>query len=164
METGVGFETSWIGLEAAATGHQHRLQSIETGEGAVDHRFIDQWPEPFGRLQFGGGSRQEDQVDACRHGQVERDMPPGAIDDEHRAMLIVDRLVTGEGGQGQGHRLGASRGQQAPPTPAAAGTHEAVDVEPLVVALDPGERPLPLRCPDPPQDRQQSEAMLILRP
>lgn len=55
---GVGFDPTSIPRQHLAPGHEHGFQVIQEG------------PEPRGRLEFGGGRRQKDEVDALGH--VER--------------------------------------------------------------------------------------------
>ena len=150
---GVGFEALGIGLETLAALDQDRLQRVEVGESAIDDRFVDQRPEPFGRWKLGGGGGQEDQVAALRQTEVAGDMPPGAINDDDGAVGNINALVAGEGRQGQGHGRRVDGGQKTPPAAPGAGANTAVHVAPLVVALDSGQGPLPLRRLDPPQDR-----------
>ena len=153
-----------VGFQRAAAVDQDRLQRVEIGEGAVGHRLIDQGPEPLGRLQLGGGRRQEDQIHAgWRHEGVGQ-MPARLVDNQHGAMGGVDALVTGEGGQRHGEGLCRDRRQQAPPALPRGRPHKTIDVEPFVAALDLGDRPLAPWRPHPAPHRQQAEAMLILGP
>ena len=76
-------------------------------------------------------------------------MPPGLIEDQGHAVLRIDGLIPDKGGEREGERLSADRGQQAPPTVTGGGADEAVDREPLVPSPDGGVWPLALGRPDP---------------
>ena len=52
METGVRPEAGRVGLERPTPVHEHRLQRVQVGEGAVGDRLVDQRPQPLGRLQL----------------------------------------------------------------------------------------------------------------
>jgi hypothetical protein len=164
VEVGVGFDPVADGLQSAAAFDQHRLQVVQIGEGAVGHRLIDQAPEPLSRLQLGRVGREEGQVEPLRQHQVRADMPAGLIDDEDGSMGGVDSFIMGEGGQRQGKGFGRDPRQQTPPTLAGAGADKAIDMQPCVVPGDGCGRPLPLARPYPPNDGEQTQPVLILRP
>src|SRR5712692_5558129 len=69
-----------------------------------------------------------------------------------------------EGRQHLTEELGGDGGEEPPDGLTGGGTDEATDVEPLVALLHRGNRALADRGPDPSDQRQESNAMLIGRP
>ena len=82
METGVGLDAGAVGLEGATTLDQHRFQGVQVGEGAVGDGFVEEGPQPLGRLQFRRAGWQEDEVDAVGNRQVVGEVPAGLVEDE----------------------------------------------------------------------------------
>ena len=84
-----------------APGDEDVLQLGQVGKRAVRHRFVDERPDPFDRLQLRGGRGQADKVDSLGHRQLWARVPARPIQDEDRPMGGVDPFVPRRGGQGR---------------------------------------------------------------
>ena len=164
MEEGVLSDEVRLLLEVETARCLHLLERREIGKAPVGQRLIGQWPEMLRRLQFGGVGRQEDEVDACRDLNRLPGVPARAI--EHQQDLLGGTCphIPSKGGE---HLAEDERGdgREEPPLGCPrAGTDEATDIEPLVALLDGGDRPPAFRCPDPPDQGQEPDPMLVGRP
>lgn len=96
-----------------------------------------------------------------RHAQFDTGVPPGAVKHQHDLLVWASTNLTRELGQfdleeGNGDTRrqvenGAPRGRM----------DEADEVAPRKTVLDGGGRTLANRCPDPPQEWFQADAMLV---
>lgn len=111
-----------------------------------------------------GGRREASQVDPVRHEQLSAGVPARAVPDAHHPMRGIDPLVLGEGGQGGADRCRRDRRQQAPPTLARRRPNQAVNPQPLVLAVARRDRPLPEGSPDAPLEGDQAEPVFVLSP
>ena len=92
------------------------------------------------------------------------DVPTGLIQnqDDHLVLAGADRL--GEGGQHRAEQVGVDHAADEPDHRPGARMDEAVKVEPRVAVLPDRARALALGRPLPPQDRLQTDALLVERP
>ena len=133
-----------VGRQGATAVHQDGLQRIHIGKRAIHHRLIDQRPEALGRRPLRGGGWQEQPINPVRQCQLRTGVPAGLIEHPDGAVVGVNALVAGNGGQRQVEDGGGHGGQQAPPPLSGAGTPEALDSEPLGRAANrgtPGKEP-----------------------
>lgn len=161
---GVGFDPPSIPRQPLTASHQHGLELIQIGKRPVGHWLIYQRPESLGRLELGGGGREEDQIDALGHDQGAGGVPARAVEHEHRPVQGVDPVVLGEGGERGGHRRRADRRQQAPPALPRGRPDEGVDIHPVVAAMDPGRGSVAAPGPDPADHWQQAKPVLVFSP
>ena len=100
-------------------------------------------------------------MDALGDADLVAGMPACAIKDQDDPLGRSGTNVPGKGGEHlpeEGNRHG---GEQPPLGLPGGGTDEATDMEPLVALLNRSDRPLADRCPDPPDQGQQPDAMLV---
>ena len=118
----------------------------------------------LGRLQLGRVGREELPHDAVRHDELVADVPAGLIQNQDDQLVLAgpDRLA--EGGQHRAEQVGVDRGADEPDHRPGARVDEAVEIEPLLAVLPDRDRALALGRPLPPQDRLQTDAMLVERP
>ena len=138
-----------------------RLQGGEVSESRVGERLVGQRPEMLGRLQFGRVGRQDEEVDALGDLDLFAGMPARPIEDEQDAFGEAYPHVPGEGGEDLPEEYRRDRGKQPPLGLPGRGMDKATDMEPLVALLNRSDRPLADRCPDPPDQGQQPDAMLV---
>jgi len=144
-----------------------RLDAFQLGEGRealVGERLIGERPEMLGGLQLGRGGGQEQQVDAVWHLDLRAGMPACSVQHQEDALARPCAHIPRKGRQHLPEEHRPDRGQEPPLGLTGRGTDEATDIEPLVALLHGGNRSRPDRCPDPADERQQPNAMLVGRP
>src|SRR5215213_9741601 len=91
-------------------------------------------------------------------------MPAGIVEHEDNAAITACAGLAGEGGEQFGEEGFREAAAEIPDRSAAGRPHEGGNTQPLVAVMAKGDRPLADGRPDPPADRLQAEAVLILRP
>ncbi len=89
--------------EGAAAGGQSPIRPLERGKGASSHPFVEQGPEPLGRLHFGGTRRSGDEGQASGPRQLGRARPGGAVHTTHHGLAGADPFGTHDFVEGQLH-------------------------------------------------------------
>lgn len=158
-----GDELAILVEETAALG-EDCVQGFDRCEVAIDDRFVDEWPEVFGRLQFRRIGRQVDEADAVRHREAGFGVPSGSVEhqDDDAFAPCADRA--GEVREQPFEERLVNAVRQIPDGLAAGRLHERRDVEPLIAMMPRRDRPLADRRPNAAMDRLQAEPMLIRRP
>ena len=139
-------------------------QGVQIGEMRVHERLIAQRPEPFGRLQFGRVGRQEHYMQPVWQLDLVADMPAGLINDQNDPFARTGANRGSEFGQHCVPKRDCHARQQQPEGVAGRRTDKPVEVCPCIAVLDNHDRALPFLAPDPPNDRFEADAMLILTP
>ena len=88
----------------------------------------------------------------------------GTVEEEDQLLVWRGAGFGSEVFQSDAHDHGVHPWEEHPDDPTGSGMEEAVDVDPLVLALHHGHRSLPHRCPHPPQHRDQAQARFVLTP
>lgn len=140
------------------------LQFVQRTDRPVRHRFPHRRPEPLSRVQLRRVRGQEPERQSLRQRQPLARVPSRAIHDEDDPMCAIDADIMGERRECRLHRRNVHPRHGEPVRRARRRMDEGVDPQPLVARVDPRDRSLPARRPDPPQHRLQAQARLILRP
>lgn len=161
MEKGVAANAIGLLLQNAAALALDCLQGRQIVEPPIGQRFIGERPEALSRLQFGRIGRQKEEMDALRDTDLLAGVPAGAIEHQQDVLLRSRSNLPRKRGQHLSKERGRHRGEQPPDRLAGRGTDEATDIEPLVSLPDGSDGTLPDRCPDPTDQRQEANTMLI---
>lgn len=132
--------------------------------GAIGYPFVQQGPETFRRLEFGGIGRQLHEVEPRRDVQLRGPMPRSPIDDQDDLLawpqlvgapeVIEDELQSGR----------INFRQEGPVRLPVARMNKSVHVTPLIPVGTNRQRALPPACPDPPDKGLESPPGLVMRP
>lgn len=153
-----------IAPEGDATPGDGLAEGGEVGEAPVGDGLVGQRPEVFGRLQFRGVRRLEDEAYTIGRGDAIADMPTGVVQLKDNGLVRTGANLAGEGFQGGLESLDIDGVEQEPHHLATGRADEAVEVEPLEAVATSGKGPVPLGCPDPTGQRLQAEAVFVERP
>jgi hypothetical protein len=88
-------------------------------------------------------------------------MPACSVEHQRDPLGEVGADIPREGGKYLAEDCRVERGKQPSFRLTGGRTNEAAEVEPVVALLDGSDRPLPDRCPDPTDRRQQRDTMLV---
>ena len=151
-------------LQPAASLGLDCFQLIQRDENSIGQRLVRKWPEPFSGLDLWGIRGQERQMDALRDPEVSAAVPARPIHDQQDLFSWSCSHLLGKGGQGAGEHLDADRRQQPPAGLSALRMHKGEDIHPFIALSHWGFDCCSLWCPDPSQNRFETDTMLIHRP
>ena len=164
VEAGATCQLQRPGLNVSTALTEFIQEVVERRNDAVGNGFIDEDPQPFRRLQFGGIGRQEDQMEPLRQQHLRTAVPARPIDHEYDVLVTSQSLGTGELGQHLAVDVGANAWHQEPVVLSRLRPHPGTHVAPLVAWPD-GSGGFHIgQEPDPVTDRFETEAMFILSP
>jgi hypothetical protein len=126
---------------------------VDGFEVLVGERLVDERPEMFGRLEFGGEGCLVDEPDAVRDGQVFRRVPAGLVELKNDDAVASGAGVACEGFEQLGEEGFVDAVRQEPDGLAARRSNEGGDIEPFVAMMAERDRPLADRRSSPPYAR-----------
>jgi hypothetical protein len=111
VKEGRAAEQGGLPLQGVAAGGKRVFARGERGNVLVAQRIVGTLPQMLGRLQFGGGGRQEDQMKALGDLDHGTGVLPRLVEHEHHALGGTRADRAGKGGQRHAHdRRGEGRG------------------------------------------------------
>ena len=146
---------------AVGEGVVELLDSVEEGVG---ERFVDQWPEMFGRLQFRAVGRLVDEADSVGNPQVRRSVPARVVELQDDPLVGAGADVGGEVGQRELEQVLAYGVRDVPHRRARGWLDEAGDVKPFEAVVAKRDGPLADGRPDAARDRLQADAVFVRGP
>lgn len=161
MEQGMPADEVGLGLEDQAALGLDGFQIGQALKPSIGEGFIGQRPEMLRWLQLRGVGRQEEEMDALRDASLLAGMPAGAIEDQCDPLGRSGTDVPGKGGEHLPEERRRHGGEQPPLGRTRRGPDEATDVEPLVALLHGRTRPRADGCPDPADQGQEANPMLV---
>lgn len=164
MEEGVVADRVRLLSEGHAPISDRAVQAFDSGKAAVGEGFVDKGPKMFGGLQLGTVGGLEHETDAVGNGQVLGPVPAGIVELEHDALVGSGADRFGKIGEDEFEQLLADGVGDVPHRPAGRRLDEPRHIEPLETMMAGRDRPLAERCPHPPHDRLQADAVFIRRP
>jgi hypothetical protein len=148
-------------LEGATALSLHCIEGCHIGEVPIREGLIGQRPEVLSRLELRGVGGQEEEMDAVGDLDLLPGMPAGAIEHEEDTSGRSSPHIARKGGEHLTEEDCLHGGQEPPLGLAGGGTDEATDVEPFVPLLDGCDRSCANWSPDPADEGQQADPMLI---
>ena len=137
---------------------------VERGERSVGDGFVGERPQVLGRLEFRGVGRQEAEPDAVGDAQPLADMPAGAVEHQDDGLVRAGADCGGETVEHALEQRDIDAIGQLPFDRAGGWPHKTVEVEPFVLVRADRHRALAAPGPNPPDERLQTEAMLVEGP
>jgi len=137
------------------------FQCRQALEAPIGERFVGQWPEMLSWLQLRGVGRQEEEMDALWDLDLLAGMPACTVQYQDDPLGESCTDIPGKGGQHLTEE-DCLDGRQEPPLGLASGrTDKATDGEPLVPLLYGSDGALADWCPDPTDEGQEANPMLV---
>ena len=140
------------------------IEALDGVEAAVGERFVNEPPKMFGRLELGTVGRLEYETNAVGHGEVLGSVPAGIVELKHDALVVPGAYRSGKIDEDEFEQLLADGVGNVPHRLAGCRLDETGHIEPLETMMAERNRPLAERCPHPPHDRLQADAVFIRRP
>jgi len=140
------------------------LQVVDGADVAVDERGVREGPRMLGRLEFGRGGREDEEVDVLGHAQLRAGVPARPIQDEDELLVGPGPRLAREGLRADAEGVDADRRPEGPERAPGRRVDVAGDVAPLMAVSDRGDRALPVERPGLLEDGPEPDPVLVHRP
>jgi hypothetical protein len=159
-----GADLRWIVLKNHATLRLDFLQLVKCLKVTISNGLVSQRPESFRRLQFWRIRGQKEEMDAIRNAKRLAGVPSRLIEDQDHALLRTSTNRLRKVSKRNGEDLNIDGWKKPPVGRSRLGTGKAIDIQPLIAALDARDWPLPFTCLNTPKDWLEPDPMFIHAP
>lgn len=153
-----------MSLKPAAALCLNGLEIVKRTEDSIGERLIGERPQAFCGLEFRRMRWQKEQMQAFGNLKLSTLVPACLIHHQENVLVWPYPLLLCKGGKCERKGGGIDCGHEQPRSLSALRLDKAIQIHPLIARAHHSPHSRAFACPDPPQDRFEPDAVLILAP